>query len=102
MPSARRLVEHALQVLVDAAVRERLPEAGMLLPARRGRRPKVEPAADAWLAALTGSDGRFTADGDLLSDLEEALADEIHVTLVHEIAHFYGIDDEQLHELGWA
>ncbi|MEN0024286.1 MAG: metallopeptidase family protein, partial [Microbacterium sp.] len=23
-------------------------------------------------------------------------------TLVHEIAHFYGIDDEQLHELGWA
>jgi predicted Zn-dependent protease with MMP-like domain len=24
------------------------------------------------------------------------------VTLVHEIAHFYGIDDDQLHELGWA
>jgi len=35
-------------------------------------------------------------------DDEEALADEIHVTLVHEIAHFHGIDDEQLHELGWA
>ena len=35
-------------------------------------------------------------------DDEEALADEIHVTLVHEIAHFYGIDDDQLHELGWA
>lgn len=34
-------------------------------------------------------------------DLEE-LKDQIHVTLVHEIAHFYGIDDEQLHELGWA
>ncbi|GEK83106.1 hypothetical protein FFA01_14150 [Frigoribacterium faeni] len=32
----------------------------------------------------------------------EQLADEIHVTLVHEIAHFYGIDDDQLHELGWA
>lgn len=32
----------------------------------------------------------------------EALRDEIHITLVHEIAHFYGIDDEQLHELGWA
>jgi ATP-dependent Clp protease adaptor protein ClpS len=23
-------------------------------------------------------------------------------TLVHEIAHFYGIDDARLHELGWA
>ena len=34
-------------------------------------------------------------------DLDE-LRDQIHVTLVHEIAHFYGIDDEQLHELGWG
>ncbi len=32
----------------------------------------------------------------------EELRDEVHTTLVHEIAHFYGIDDEQLHELGWA
>ncbi|MFI5061754.1 MAG: metallopeptidase family protein [Actinomycetales bacterium] len=32
---------------------------------------------------------------------EEQLRDEIHVTLVHEIAHYYGIDDDRLHELGW-
>jgi predicted Zn-dependent protease with MMP-like domain len=37
-----------------------------------------------------------------ISDDEQQLRDEIHVTLVHEIAHFYGIDDERLHELGWA
>jgi predicted Zn-dependent protease with MMP-like domain len=35
------------------------------------------------------------------SDLEE-LKDQIHVTLVHEIAHFYGIDDVELHDLGWG
>ena len=35
------------------------------------------------------------------SDLDE-LKDQIHVTLVHEIAHYYGIDDDQLHELGWG
>lgn len=35
------------------------------------------------------------------ADLEE-LKDQIHMTLVHEIAHFYGLDDAQLHELGWA
>jgi predicted Zn-dependent protease with MMP-like domain len=35
-------------------------------------------------------------------DDEEALRDEVHTTLVHEIAHFYGIDDARLHELGWA
>lgn len=35
-------------------------------------------------------------------DSVEQLKDEIHITLVHEIAHFYGIDDQKLHELGWA
>lgn len=34
-------------------------------------------------------------------DLDE-LKDEIHVTLVHEIGHYYGFDDDRLHELGWA
>ena len=37
-----------------------------------------------------------------VADDEDELRDEIHVTLVHEIAHFYGIDDDRLHELGWA
>lgn len=35
------------------------------------------------------------------SDLDE-LRGEVHVTLVHEIAHYYGIDDDELHRLGWA
>ncbi len=38
---------------------------------------------------------------DVSESLEE-LKDQIHVTLVHEIAHYYGIDDTQLHELGWG
>jgi len=33
---------------------------------------------------------------------EDELRDEIHITLVHEIAHYYGIDDDRLHDLGWA
>jgi predicted Zn-dependent protease with MMP-like domain len=33
---------------------------------------------------------------------ERELRDEVHITLVHEIGHYYGIDDERLHELGWA
>jgi predicted Zn-dependent protease with MMP-like domain len=35
------------------------------------------------------------------ADLDE-LRDEIHITLVHEIAHYYGIDDDELHRLGWG
>jgi predicted Zn-dependent protease with MMP-like domain len=37
----------------------------------------------------------------MCEDAEE-LRDEVHVTLVHEIAHYYGIDDDRLHQLGWA
>jgi predicted Zn-dependent protease with MMP-like domain/GNAT superfamily N-acetyltransferase len=33
---------------------------------------------------------------------EEELRAEVHTTLVHEIAHYFGLDDDQLHELGWA
>ena len=27
---------------------------------------------------------------------------EVRITVVHEIAHHFGIDDDRLHELGWA
>jgi predicted Zn-dependent protease with MMP-like domain len=37
-----------------------------------------------------------------ICDTLDDLHDEIHITLVHEIAHFYGIDDDRLHELGWG
>jgi predicted Zn-dependent protease with MMP-like domain len=30
------------------------------------------------------------------------LVDEVYVTVIHEVAHAAGIDDERLHELGWA
>ena len=32
---------------------------------------------------------------------EEEVVDEVAVTVVHEIAHHFGIDDERLHELGY-
>jgi predicted Zn-dependent protease with MMP-like domain len=33
---------------------------------------------------------------------EEELVDEVRITVVHEIAHHFGIDDERLHDLGYA
>ena len=29
------------------------------------------------------------------------LVAEVRVTVIHELAHHFGIDDERLHELGW-
>ncbi len=36
----------------------------------------------------------------LCSDVDEVV-EEVKVTVVHEIAHHFGIDDDRLHELGW-
>ncbi|MFC0673999.1 metallopeptidase family protein [Brachybacterium hainanense] len=32
----------------------------------------------------------------------EELVHEIAVTVLHELGHLFGIDDERLHELGWG
>ncbi|MDG4794650.1 metallopeptidase family protein [Micromonospora sp. WMMD1082] len=33
---------------------------------------------------------------------DDDVVDEVAVTVVHEIAHHFGIDDARLHELGWG
>ena len=37
-----------------------------------------------------------------ICDTEQDVIDEVATTVVHEIAHHFGIDDERLHELGWG
>ena len=34
-------------------------------------------------------------------DTDEVIA-EVAITVVHEIAHHFGIDDDRLHDLGWS
>jgi predicted Zn-dependent protease with MMP-like domain len=33
---------------------------------------------------------------------EDEVAREVAITVVHEIGHHFGIDEERLHELGWG
>ena len=37
---------------------------------------------------------------DICSSREEVV-EEVAITVIHEIAHHFGIDDQRLHELGW-
>ncbi|GGS01122.1 hypothetical protein GCM10010169_52260 [Micromonospora fulviviridis] len=37
-----------------------------------------------------------------ICDTEDDVVDEVAVTVVHEIAHHFGIDDDRLHALGWG
>ncbi|MDH2414566.1 metallopeptidase family protein [Nocardioides sp. CER19] len=78
--------------------------------------PEDEPADLLGLydgVALTERDSRYAGAlpdrilifrGPLLDycDSEEQLVREVRVTVVHEVAHHFGIDDDRLHELGWA
>lgn len=35
-------------------------------------------------------------------ETSEGLIEQIRVTVIHEVAHHFGIDDQRLDELGWA
>jgi predicted Zn-dependent protease with MMP-like domain len=37
-----------------------------------------------------------------MCDTEDDVVNEVTITVVHEIAHHFGIDDERLHQLGWG
>jgi len=37
-----------------------------------------------------------------ICDTEADVVKEVTITVIHELAHHFGIDDERLHELGWG
>lgn len=54
---------------------------------------------------LRGPDRIYVYRRPLTEDFGDdphALAHEIRVTVLHELAHHFGIDDDRLTELGWA
>lgn len=59
---------------------------------------------DGWWAAGSLPDRITIFRNPTLRMCEDAedVVDEVAVTVVHEVAHYFGIDDERLHELGWG
>ena len=37
-----------------------------------------------------------------MCESDQEVVDEVRITVVHEIAHHFGIDDDRLHDLGYA
>ncbi|MEU3014178.1 metallopeptidase family protein [Nocardia asteroides] len=37
-----------------------------------------------------------------ICDTDDEVVEEVAITVIHEIAHYFGIDDDRLHELGWG
>ncbi|MCK6209698.1 metallopeptidase family protein [Georgenia sp. EYE_87] len=59
---------------------------------------------DSWWAAGSLPDRITIFRGPTLRmcESEDEVVEEVAVTVVHEVAHHFGIDDDRLHELGWA
>jgi predicted Zn-dependent protease with MMP-like domain len=57
---------------------------------------------DGWAGALPDRITIYRGPLSRLCQDRDELMDEIAVTVVHEIAHHFGIDDARLHELGWG
>jgi len=58
--------------------------------------------SDLWGGALPDRVFVFRQPLLAMCDSEEQLVDEVRITVVHEIAHHFGISDGRLHELGWG
>jgi len=37
-----------------------------------------------------------------ICDTADDVVDEVRTTVIHEVAHHFGIDDDALHDLGWG
>jgi predicted Zn-dependent protease with MMP-like domain len=35
-------------------------------------------------------------------DTDDEVVEEVAITVIHEIAHHFGIDDDRLHDMGWG
>ncbi|UNX56493.1 metallopeptidase family protein [Georgenia sp. TF02-10] len=59
---------------------------------------------DAWWAAGSLPDRITIFRGPTLRmcESEDEVVEEVAITVVHEVAHHFGIDDARLHALGWA
>ncbi len=101
MPFAAALEEVAIvieEVPTQAQLRENdLPEDEWLYGLYEGV-PRTEWGAD-WAAMPNKiSLFRYPLEADFADP--EDLEDEVRITVIHELAHHLGIDDERLHELG--
>ena len=55
-----------------------------------------------WFGMLPDRVVLFRGPLSRMCEDEDELFEEIAITLVHEISHYHGIDEERLHELGWG
>jgi predicted Zn-dependent protease with MMP-like domain len=94
-PRLTKLMQNVVIVVEDDSP----PQVGTLLGLYEGV-PLTE-RGDTYAGFLPDRITIFRRPLLTICDTRDDLVREIRVTVVHEIAHHFGIGDERLHELGW-
>jgi len=74
------------------------PEEGVLMGLYEGT-PLTERTAD--FASLPDKITLFQDNIEAVCETDEEIREEVRKTVLHEIAHHFGMDDERLHELDY-
>ncbi|WP_255587430.1 MULTISPECIES: metallopeptidase family protein [Nocardia] len=104
------LVSDALD-LIPPELAEAIDNVVVLVEARNDEEPSLLGLYHG--IALTERDSYYAGSlPDTVTIYREAILDicttadevveEVAITVIHEIAHYFGIDDDRLHELGWG
>lgn len=96
-PGLTRMMSNVVILVEDAAP----PDAPDLLGLYEGT-PLTE-RSDAWASgSLPDRITIFRNPTLAICHTREEVVEEVRISVVHEIAHHFGIDDDRLHELGWS
>lgn len=100
-PELAAAIDNVVVLVEDEPTPEQLGEADTpdLLGLYEGT-PLTE-RDDGWAGSLPDRITIFRGPTLRWCETVDQVVDEVAVTVVHEIAHHFGISDERLHELGW-
>ncbi|HZE30684.1 MAG TPA: metallopeptidase family protein [Actinoallomurus sp.] len=98
-PRLTRLMKNVVIVVEDDAPPQVTAHGGTLLGLYEG--VPLTARGDTYAGYLPDRITIFRRPLLAVSETRDDLVREVRVTVVHEIAHHFGIDDDRLHELGW-
>ncbi|GAA1811419.1 metallopeptidase family protein [Nesterenkonia flava] len=62
--------------------------------------PLTERGAEPW--AMPDRITLYKEAIEAICETHEDVVEQVTITVIHEVAHFFGIDDATLHRLGWG
>ena len=95
-------VDNVAIVVEDWPTAEQLDgHAGTLLGLYEGI-PRTERGPMSYAGVMPDRITVFRGPLCAMAHTEDEVARQVRVTVLHEVGHYFGMDDEHLRELGWA